>query len=288
MTNRGVINNFNTYLYAVRYLNQTTIKNYTYEIKLFLEYLENNNLSEKYHAVNFTEYLKYRGANLKSKGTVNNYIKAVKIFYQFLLEERIIKTDYSETLESITPTYKIPYILNCYQLHCIFNQFTKHSETSYRDIAILETLYSTGCRVNELLNMKMYDYKIEASSVIGKNNCERLVIFNKLAIKRIEFYQSNRKVDSDLMFTNLNGVKLSAKYINKMIDEVCIKALIPFKVTAHTFRHTFATHIYEGGANIIQVKDLLGHQTVATTEIYAHIVGVEHLRKELQLKHPRW
>jgi site-specific recombinase XerD len=287
MANSKVINNFKDHLIAVRYLNGGTVKNYCYEIGIFLNYLQEQEVETSYETVNFTSYLKFRSA--KSKGTTNNIIKSLKSFYNYLHEEQLVKHNVAERLETVNTGKKIPRILTGDDLYYIFEQFNScFSETDLRNVAIIETLYSTGCRINELLTMNVGVFKNENSSVIGKNDSERLVIFNGVAKKRIEKYLSIRKIKSNYLFTNLKGEKLSSRYIDKMIIDVCKNAEIPFKVTPHTFRHTFASHLYEGGANIIQIKDLLGHATVTTTEIYTTYVGVELLRKELQLNHPRW
>lgn len=289
MLNSTIINNFKGYLGSVLYYKNDTINNYVYEITIFLKYLQDNNHAGRYESVLFSSYLKNRGlSRSKSIGTTNNIIKALKSFYNYLYNDGIIRNNIGYNLENNKPAYKIPDVLNCYQLYCIFECFNIDTETDIRNAAIIETLYSTGCRVTELIEMKKAVYKDPNSSVIGKNDTERMVIFNSMAVKRIETYLQKRKIDSEYLFTNLHGKKLSRKYINAMIENVCTKAEIPFKVTAHTFRHTFATHLLEGGANIIQVKELLGHKTVATTEIYSHFMRVEVLRKELQSKHPRW
>lgn len=286
MAKTAVINNFKMYLIIDRHYKPSTIKNYMYEIEIFYNYINSKSIIINYEAVNFTDYLMFRAA--KSKGTTNNIIKALKVYYNYLAHEKIITKNIGDALEMVDVGKKIPRILDCYQLHCIFEQFDNaKTETDLRNAAVLETLYSTGCRINEVLTMEVGIYNA-TSTVIGKNDAERIVLFNSLAKKRIEKYLAVRKNKSKLLFTNLKGGKLSAKYVNKIIDEVCKAAEVPFKVTAHTFRHTFASHLYEGGANIIEIKELLGHRTVTTTEIYTTYVGVELLRKELQLNHPRW
>lgn len=280
-----LINNFRYFLGYEKYLNRATINNFSYEVGLFIDFKSDYNFAE----VNFTDYLKFRQSKkVLSSGTVNNIIKALKNFYSFLHAEKLIEEDITYKLESIKERHKIPNILNCYQIYCIFEQFKTHTETSLRDAAIIETLYSTGCRIEELLSMPNGLHERENSTVIGKNDTERLVIFNSLAKNRINNYLAHRKCLSSYLFCNLKGKKLSQKYVNDMLEAIRIKAEIPFKVTAHTFRHSFAAHMMEGGANIIQVKDFLGHKTVKTTEIYTQFVEINHLRKELQLHHPRW
>lgn len=289
MSNSTLINNFKSYLVAVKYLQLSTVTNYCYEINIFLEYKRNLCTETDFESIVFSSYLKYRESNkVKTIGTINNYIKAIKSFYDFLYEEQIINYNYGSKLEINRTKYKIPDVLDCFDIHCIFEQFNTTTETSLRNAAIIENLYSTGCRVSELINMNIEVIERTNNTVIGKNNNERFIIFNQKSKNRIKSYLSIRKNKSNILFTNLNGKKLSAKYINKMIHEVCIKAQVRFKVTAHTFRHTFASHLYEGGSNIIELKNLLGHKDVTTTEIYTHYVGVDLLRKELQLHHPRW
>lgn len=277
------------FLYAEKYLNKNTCENYLYEIKIFIKYVDITSYDD-FTSVKFSSYFKFRESNsVKAIGTINNYIKSLKLFYEFLVFNKTIPTNIADKLEFIKPQKKIPNVLTCYDIHCIFeslqNSFT---ETTLRNIAIIETLYSTGIRINELINLKSNAHLNESASVIGKFNKERLILFSGPSKKKIETYLKAKKTKSLYLFSNLKGEKLSSRYINKMINDVCIEVGINFKVSAHTFRHTYASHMYEGGANIIEIQNLLGHSKVSTTEIYTTYVGVELLRKELQLRHPRW
>ena len=240
----------------------------------------------------FILYLNKLGLGDRSQARI---ISGIKSFYKFLLLEDIIKDDPTELLEGPKLKRKIPDVLSFEEINTILNAIDLSEETGHRNRAMLETLYACGLRVSELVNLKLSAYypDIEFVKVIGKNNKERIVPISPDAIKFNNIYIENHRNQlniaeehQDYMYLNRRGKPLSRVMVFTIIKNLVKQCGIDKNVSPHTFRHSFATHLVEGGADLRAVQDMLGHESILTTEIYTHLD--QRFLKETILKyHPR-
>ncbi|MDQ3140759.1 MAG: site-specific tyrosine recombinase XerD [Bacteroidota bacterium] len=221
-------------------------------------------------------------------------LSGVKAFYKFLLIEEVIVDDPTDLIEGPKLIRKIPDVLNVEEIEAIINSIDLSGANGHRNRAIIETLYACGLRVTELTELKLSNiYEDEGViKVIGKGNKERLVPFGEEAIHHIHFYlQSYRnqlpkvKGHEDFVFLNRFGKKISRISIFEIVKEAARRAGITKIISPHTFRHSFATHLVEGGANLRAVQEMLGHESITTTEIYTHL-DTEFLRDTILRYHP--
>ncbi len=226
----------------------------------------------------FIVWLNKLGLGATSQARIKSGIKA---FYKFLLLEDIIDTDPTELLESPRLMKKIPSVLSVEEVQEILDVIDLSTGHGTRNRAMLETLYACGLRVSELINLKITNIYADIGfvKVIGKNNKERLVPIGEEALKHISFYKDSvrnfipkiEESDENILFLNRRGKKLSRVMVFMIVKEAVKMAGISKVVSPHTFRHSFATHLVEGGADLKAVQDMLGHESITTTEIYTHL-----------------
>ena len=221
-------------------------------------------------------------------------ISGIKTFYKYCLLEDITTIDPTILLEAPKLKRSLPDVLSFEEIEKIIAQIDLSSAEGTRNKAILETLYSCGLRVTELVNLKLSQLYLDVGFVriIGKGNKERLVPIGKSAIKYILIYKNNARVhqkiqagEEDILFLNRRGKRLTRVMIFLIIKDLVKKAGIKKIISPHTFRHSFATHLVEGGADLRAVQEMLGHESIITTEIYTHL-DREFLRKTLEQFHP--
>lgn len=222
-------------------------------------------------------------------------ISGIKQFYGFILLENEIKDDPSELLELPKVGRKLPEVMSIEEIDMLIEAIDLSTNEGHRNKAILETLYSCGLRVSELVNLKFSDLYFEEGfiRVIGKGNKERLVPVSKTVEKEIKIYQENYRIhkkikpsDENTVFLNRRGAKLTRVMIFTIIKNLSIESGLDKKVSPHTFRHSFATHLIEGGANLRAIQEMLGHESITTTEIYTHL-DQSFLRDAILSHHPR-
>lgn len=223
-------------------------------------------------------------------------ISGLRSFYKFLLVEDLIDDDPSEILESPRLRRKMPDVLSVSEMQDILLAIDHSDEIGLRNRAMLEVLYACGLRVSELVNLRCSNLFLNEGfiKVLGKNNKERLVPIGAEAIRHLNYYlqfvreqQANiQKKHEDTVFLNRRGAGLTRVMVFYIIKELVQKAGIHKTVSPHTFRHSFATHLVEGGADLKAVQDMLGHESITTTEIYTHL-DTEYLKETIQLFHPR-
>ena len=196
-------------------------------------------------------------------------------------------------LESPRAGTRLPDVLSVEEIDRIISVIDLSKPEGQRNKAIIETLYGCGLRVSELINLKLTDIHFEEEyiTVTGKGNKQRLIPLNQNTIKQIEYYLQDRNrlktiVDQNILFLNRRGKKLSRIMIYTIIRELCKLAGIRKKVSPHTFRHSFATHLVQGGADLRAVQEMLGHESILTTEVYTHIDRI-YLKETIGLYHPR-
>ena len=293
------IKGFTAYLLLERSLSQNSIDAYTSDVKKLVTFftqkeyeftpaeIKLNHLEEFIFALNDT------GIGAISQARI---ISGIKTFYKYLLLEDIVDDDPTELLEAPKTARKIPEILSYDEIAEIIGAIDLSHPQGHRNRAMLETLYACGLRVTELVNLKLSNIypDIGFIKVIGKNDKERLVPIGEDALQQIDFYVKNyrnqlskiHKEDENIIFLNRRGKRLSRVMIFMIIKKAVKEAGISKKVSPHTFRHSFATHLVEGGADLKAVQDMLGHESILTTEIYTHL-DREYLKETIILFHPR-
>jgi integrase/recombinase XerD len=222
-------------------------------------------------------------------------ISSIRGFHRYLLGEEEVKDDPTQIIDSPKQEKNLPEVLNIFEVDEILKQPDTSNRLGIRDRAMLETLYATGIRVSELVDLKQSNLMIEDGLILvyGKGSKERLVPIGRSARQWIEEYQKQSRVhlaktgkSQDVLFLNVRGTKLTRDMVRKLVEKYSLAAGIGKKVHPHTFRHSFATHLLEGGADLRAVQEMLGHADISTTQIYTHI-DREYLKEVHRTFHPR-
>lgn len=222
-------------------------------------------------------------------------LSGVKTFYKYLLLEDVVKKDPTELIEGPKIGRKLPEVLNLEEIDKMAAAINYSKKGAHRNRAILETLYGCGLRVSECVNLKISQIYFEESfvRVIGKGNKERLVPIGATALKHLRIYLEDERSSlsvkpghEDFVFLNLQGKQLRRMSVFNFLKEMAEKAGIQKNISPHTLRHSFATHLIEGGADLRAVQEMLGHESITTTEIYTHL-DREYLRSNILEFHPR-
>lgn len=239
----------------------------------------------------FTKWISKLGMTPASQARM---ISGIRAFYKYCLIERICEKDPSVLLEAPKLKRALPDVLSFDEIEKIINQVDLSKAEGGRNKAILEILYSCGLRVSEVVNLKISQLYLDVGfiRVIGKGDKERLVPIGSSAIKYITIYKDNirshlqvKSGNEDILFLNKRGTRMSRVMIFMIIKDLAKKAGIKKNISPHTFRHSFATHLIEGGADLRAVQEMLGHESITTTEIYTHLTR-DFLRKTLEQFHP--
>lgn len=222
-------------------------------------------------------------------------LSGIKAYYKYLQLEDILKIDPSAMIETPKLGRKLPDTLSLDEINIMLDSIDLSTPEGTRNKAILETLYACGLRVTELVNLKISDifFEIDFLKVTGKGNKERFVPLGTSAKKFIKIYQNDvrvhvniKKGEEDFLFLNRRGSKLSRVMIFNIIKQTAVTANIRKNISPHTFRHSFATHLIEGGADLRAVQEMLGHESITTTEIYTHL-DRNYLKEAILSFHPR-
>jgi integrase/recombinase XerD len=288
---------FKAYLQLEKSLSDNSVQAYLRDIELLTNYLqEKNKLIPPSDIVlkdlqSFLKWITELGMTATSQARI---ISGLRAFYKYCLLEQISKTDPTTLLEAPKLKRSLPDILGFDEIESMIKQIDLSKPEGGRNKAILETMYSCGLRVSEVVNLKISQLYLDVGfiRVIGKGDKERLVPIGSSAIKYITIYKNEirvhadvKKGNEDVLFLNNRGSKLSRVMIFYIIKDLALKAGIKKTVSPHTFRHSFATHLVEGGADLRAVQEMLGHASITTTEIYTHL-DREFLRKTLENFHP--
>ncbi|MCL4109259.1 UNVERIFIED_CONTAM: hypothetical protein GTU68_063027 [Idotea baltica] len=243
------------------------------------------------HLEHFLAWLHELGLGARTQARI---LSGIRAFYKYLILEDVISTDPSELLEGPKIGRKMPEVLAYQEIEDVLDNVDLSEKQGTRNRAILETLYACGLRVSELVGMKISDLYLEIGfiKVVGKNNKERIVPIGQSAVKHLTLYLEHDRnmvpVDpysSDIVFLNRRGKALSRVMIFNIVKESIAKAGINKVVSPHTFRHSFATHLVEGGADLRAVQEMLGHESITTTEIYTHL-DINYLKETILSFHP--
>ncbi len=290
------IKQFVHYLKIERSLAENSIFAYQQDIAKLRDFCESYTLSPEHiqtgHLKQFVAELYDMGLSARSQARI---ISGWKQFFDFLLQEDIRKDDPSESLELPKIGRKLPEVLTLEEIDAMIAAIDLSSNEGQRNKAILETLYSCGLRVSELVSLRFEDCFFDEGfiRVIGKGNKERLVPVSPSVVEEVTFYAKNdrenvpvKKGNEAIVFLNRRGAQLTRIMIYTIITRLAKAAGIKKKISPHTFRHSFATHLIEGGANLRAVQDMLGHESITTTEIYTHL-DQRFLRDAILTYHPR-
>ncbi|MDZ7878057.1 MAG: tyrosine recombinase [Saprospiraceae bacterium] len=292
------INGFRAHLLLERSMSANSLDAYLRDVAKLQQFLELKKLELKPTQVtteliaDLMQYLESMGLEATSQART---LSGLKTFFRFLLLEDAINIAPTDLIEAPKLGRKIPDVLTVEEVDSIFSIVDLTSPSGHRDRAILEVLYACGLRVTELINLKKSKLYFHEGyiTVIGKGDKERLVPIGDEAIKHVEFYINNErrrmkvhKDYEDYVFLNFRGKCLTRAWIFLIIKGLCEKAEITKSVSPHTFRHTFATHLIEGGADLKVVQDLMGHESITTTELYTHM-DTAYLRETIMMFHPR-
>ena len=289
---------FGDYLQLERSLTQNSRLAYLSDVEKLQQYADLEDWSEsplevtQDHLLEFITYIYDMGMSAPSQARI---LAGVKAFYKFLLYRDLIEEDPSVLLEGPKIEQKLPDTLAFYEIEQILAAIDLSTAEGVRNRAIIETLYSSGMRVSELTELRLTNLYADIGflRVLGKGNKERIVPIGKDALKYVQMYTQHVRVHLDIqsghenyIFLNRRGAKLSRVMIFNIVKEATAQAGIQKNVSPHTFRHSFASHLIEGGANLRAVQDMLGHVSITTTEIYTHL-DRDYLRQVITDCHPR-
>ena len=293
--NGQIIIKYRQYLRLEKSLSDNTVMAYANDLDKLLHYLE----EEKINILDVSlEDLEYFSAGLRDIGisprSQARILSGIRTFFHFLLIEDYIRQDPSELLESPQIGKHLPDILSVEEIDNLISAIDRSTREGQRNRAILETLYSCGLRVSELCNLKISDLYLNDGfiKVEGKGSKQRLVPISPRAIEEIKNYFITRNEGlikpgyEDFLFISKFGKNISRIMVFHIIKELADKIGLKKSISPHTFRHSFATHLLEGGANLRAIQSMLGHESIGTTEIYTHI-DRRKLRDEIINHHPR-
>lgn len=282
-----------------RSLSANTIEAYLNDVQKFVQYLEIEKLEIPPLAVRQSDLEKFvlwvnkLGLEANSQARL---ISGIRAFYKFLLVEDLLDDDPTEMLESPRLRRKMPEVLSIHEIQTMLAVIDLSEPQGVRNRAIIETLYACGLRVSELVNLKITGLFLDAGfvKVLGKNNKERLVPIGGEAVKYLTMYMEHirskleniKTGQENFVFLNNRGHHLTRVMVFLIVKQIAEKAGVTKNISPHTFRHSFATHLVEGGADLKAVQDMLGHESITTTEIYTHL-DTEYLKETIYLYHPR-
>jgi len=290
------IKGFKSYLQIERSLSDNSVQAYIRDVKKFANYAIPIELSElKVTRVDISNFLAQINQKNISSRSQARIISGIKAFYKYLIMEDYLKINPTELIESPKIGLKLPDTLSLIEIDKLIAAVDLSNKQGERNRAILETLYSCGLRVSELVSLQLSNihFKEGYLKVTGKGDKERLAPIGGRAIKYLTIYinevrnhQNIKKGNEDFVFLNNRGAKLTRVMIFIIIQKLTEKIGLKKKISPHTFRHSFATHLIEGGADLRAVQEMLGHESITTTEIYTHLDN-EYLRSNIIQFHPR-
>ena len=295
---RSAIKGFQAYLKLEKSLSENSIEAYSRDIEKLYQFseIQPDKLNpEKVTLTHLRQFIVWASELGMIPSSQARILSGIKSFYKYLLMEDMIKSDPSELLESPKIQRKLPDTLSIHDINKLIDAIDVSKPEGGRNKAILEVLYGCGLRVSELTELKLSNLylDIEFIKVVGKGSKERLVPIGGSAVKALKIWIENirvhipiKKGEEDLVFLNRRGTRLSRVYIFMVIKQLAVLTGINKTISPHTFRHSFATHLVEGGADLRAVQEMLGHESITTTEIYTHL-DREYLKGTIIQFHPR-
>ncbi|MDO6431002.1 site-specific tyrosine recombinase XerD [Flavitalea sp. BT771] len=288
---------YKAWLQLEKSLSENSVEAYLRDIDKLTQFLETSRSIKPPEAIGLKDlqaFLQWIGQLGLEPASQARVLSGIRSFYKYCYIEQIVKKDPTTLLESPRLKRALPDVLSFEEIESIIGQIDLSKQEGGRNKAILETMYSCGLRVSEVVNLRISSLHLDLGfiRVIGKGDKERLVPIGTSAVKYIRIYQHDIRVhmplkpgNEDILFLNRRGSKLSRVMIFLMLKELTRQAGIEKNISPHTFRHSFATHLVEGGADLRAVQEMLGHESITTTEIYTHL-DREYLRETLHRFHP--
>lgn len=294
---KNYLTGFQSYLILEKSLSKNSIDAYLRDIHKLIGYLEEENLSlrpDELLSSHFHAFIQHQSKSGLSAHSQSRLISGIKAFFKYLIMENIITDSPALMIETPRLGRKLPDILSLEEIDRLFKAIDLSTKEGQRNLSMLETLYGCGLRVSELINMHLSDiYETEGFiRVIGKGDKERLVPIGDEALKSISIYRDELRIhitpkhgEEDFVFLKNNGTRITRQWVFLIIKKLVEITGIHKKISPHTFRHSFATHLVEGGADLRAVQAMLGHESITTTEIYTHL-DREYLRQNILEFHP--
>lgn len=285
------IDSFIEYLKIVKKDSGYTLENYHHDIVEYYQVVGRTiNISED----DVSKYLEYLYSRDYNRNTISRKLSAIRSFYRYLVKKNIVSVNYFKDVCGPKKEVGLPKYVKTNDLEKMFQVSDLSTPLGKRNRLILEMLYATGVRVSELVNIKIKDINFYDNSIkiLGKGNKERIVLYGSFCEDILKMYLEDGRGkllihgDSEYLFINKNGGRLSDRSVRNVIDDIIFKCSIDYHVSPHTLRHTFATDMLNAGADLVSVKDLLGHSSLNTTSIYTHISNAQ-IRKVYEFSHPR-
>ena len=288
---------FKAWLQLEKSLSDHSVEAYLRDIEKLTQFftIQRPNLTiDAIHLIDLQAFLKWIGALGMTASSQSRIISGIRSFFKYCLQESLVKQDPTLLLETPRLRKSLPDFLSVEEINRIVEAIDLSKPEGERNRAILETMYSCGLRVSELVNLRLSSLYPDLGfiKVIGKGDKERLIPIGNMALKFIGIYRTHVRVHSrikkgyeDILFLNRRGSGLSRQMIFILLKDLVREAGIKKTVSPHTFRHSFATHLVEGGADLRAVQEMLGHESITTTEIYTHLDRA-YLRETLQKFHP--
>jgi integrase/recombinase XerD len=287
---------FGSYLRIEKSLSPNSVAAYLNDMGKLRSYIESEKNSKDPGSVTYTDlsdFLAQAPGGSDSARTQARMISGIRAFYKFLLIEGTVTDNPTTLLESPKLGLKLPEVLTIEEIDRLIGAIDLSKPEGHRNRAMIETMYSCGLRVSELVNMKLTDIHRDDGfiTVTGKGNKQRLVPVGRTALREIDSYFEKRKLlpvitDQNILFLNRRGKRLTRVMVFTIIKNLATAAGISKNISPHTFRHSFATHLVQGGADLRAVQEMLGHESITTTELYTHI-DRSFLRDTLIMFHPR-
>jgi integrase/recombinase XerD len=291
-----VLVSFVDYLRSEQGLSENTIVSYRYDIAKYIKFLSREGKADVVGADDrrIEDFLFSMRDGEVAPTTIARAISSLKAFYQYLMSEGRVSIDPTANVDGPKFLRRLPQVLSPEEVFAILESPDLSKPLGLRDRAMLEFMYATGARVSEILNVRIADLDIEEALVriLGKGSKERIVPVGEVAITFVRKYLEEVRprltaaTRSERLFLSVHGDKMSRSALWKMVKRYTVRANLEKRVTPHTFRHSFATHLLEGGADLVVVQELLGHADISTTQIYTH-VDREYLREVHRTCHPR-
>lgn len=287
------VKEFEKYLLIDKKYSEKTKKSYINDLHKFYEFILSKKLKfEDIKRKDIMQYTNFLNKQKLSTNSINHNISVLKNFYKFIVINDNISTDPTEYIETPKLRKSLPKILSIDEVKKLLD-VDLIDKYSYRNKAMIELMYATGLRVSELVNLKINDIDFDSCLVktLGKGSKERIIPIGDYAILFLSKYlneyryQLLKKDHNDYLFLNNRGTKISRQTFYKIIEDLAIKKNIKTKISPHTLRHSFATHLLDRGADIVSIKEMLGHSSLSTTQIYTHLSN-QKLKEEYDKFHP--
>ncbi len=299
LLDKDLIRHFSDYLRLEQSLSENTLNAYCHDIELFREYLESSGKSMSVTAITHHDIEDFF-ANLYDLGIVASsqarILSGLKSFYRYLIQEKICEDDPTLLVSFPSIGRHIPEVLSYEEIVRMLDSIDLSQQFGHRNKAIIEVMYGCGLRVSEVVSLNISDIymKDEFIRIVGKGEKERLVPIGKRTLNELMLYVKGERLHqeikakyTDKVFISARGTSLTRQSVFLLVKSLAEKAGIKKTISPHTLRHSFATHLLEGGADLRAVQQMLGHSSITTTEIYTH-VSDEYLREVITMFHPRW